>query len=215
MQSTTQNFNYTYILFNISQQNVDKNTKFEKCFPVTLLTPSIILLIIVGFFILIATFFIETIRKWHSYNEFFPEESSNESKSSEQSQITFDSVNLVHDLEKNSIIIDHKQAIDNLNIKPSKSNLKIPSNTNFSEVPRQNPKLECNSDSSEGNFVFQDAECFGSDDDSQSLCELKVLDPLRKSCTSFKSVSFNEHKNTIRIINKKIQMPNKPIFKFE
>jgi len=215
MQLTTQNFNYTYILFNISQENIDKNTEFEKCFPVTLLTPSIILLIIVGFFVLIATFFIETIRKWHSYNEFFPEESSNESKSSELSQITFGSENLVHDLKKNSIIIDHKQAIDNLNIKPSKSNLKIPSRTNLSEVPRQSLELKRDSDSSEGNFDFQDAECLRSDEESQSLRELKSLDPLRKSCTSFKYVSFNEHKNTIRIINKKIQMPNKSTLKFE
>ena len=148
-------------------------------------------------FLLIAALGIWIIRKWCNISELSHEESSEkESRTSETSQITFISEN---SLKKNSVTINHKQAIVNLNIKPSKSNLKVASNTNLQEAKQSDTKR----------YSF-DSDSATSDFDScsikhESCSQMKLDDKIRKSCTSFKSVTFNENKNTIKMIKKKLK----------
>ncbi len=156
---------------------------------------------LVCLFLLIAALVIWIIRKWCNIYELSHEESSQkESKTSETSQITYISEN---SLKKNSATINHKQAIVNLNIKPSKSNLKISSNTNLQEAKQFDTKRY----SFDSDSYFQEKE--DSDFDScsikyKSCSQMKLDDKIRKSCISSKSVSFNEEKNTIKTIKKNL-----------
>ena len=107
-------------------------------------------------------------------------------------------------LRKDSLIIDHKLAIEKLNIKPSKSNLKISPYNSSTDVSMRVSNLEFDLKSSDS-----DAFCFD-ELNSTAICNRKSvkvseMDSMRKSCISFKSVTFNEKKNTVKSFRKSIK----------
>ena len=82
--------------------------------------------------------------------------------------------------------------------------MKIASNINLPEAKHSDTKRY----SFDSDSYFQEKE--DSDFDSCSLkyiscSQMKLDDKIRKSCTSVKSVSFNEEKNTIKTIKKKLK----------